>query len=301
MNYRSFLHRNTPHPENIYTHTNLQPLNGHSHFGKGLLEVTQKPLRRKNWIFVALSSTHCVSTAMPTAIFGELLEIFVSQAQTRCPYKRGPLLWQLAKGFCVGDILTGRIVFGNFGIHANSDDFPWKTHRNTSEFAQTADTPKLWWISVGFSKESRQISHEFPKFPNSFNTKNGLKDPKKGSEKRSTTWPNNFKPLSGRLKFLTGTSVKVFHRPNFAQKKLFFTARICRGGPTNISWRIGGNEMHLVSPDSFMQWKCRQRSVLGFKMAIYGSNDTLVMFSVLSLRILQLIFGYNWLIRPVQG
>ena len=43
--------------------------------------------------------------------------------------------------------------------------FLGKTHRNPSQLVQTAETPELWWISVGFSKESRQNSHEFPKFP----------------------------------------------------------------------------------------------------------------------------------------
>ena len=43
--------------------------------------------------------------------------------------------------------------------------FLGKIHRNPSEFIQKAETPELWWISVGFSKECHQNSHGFSKFP----------------------------------------------------------------------------------------------------------------------------------------
>ena len=58
-------------------------------------------------------------------------------------------------------------------------------------------------------------------------------------EKWSETWPNNFKPLSGRLVIFHWHFLKVFHHPKFAQKRCFFTARLCRGSHANISQRLG--------------------------------------------------------------
>ena len=41
------------------------------------------------------------------------------------------------------------------------------------------------------------------------------------------------KPLKNISPALFKTCLKVFHRPKFPQKKLFFTARLCRGSHTN--------------------------------------------------------------------
>ena len=68
-------------------------------------------------------------------------------------------VWEL-----FGDFLTWRIVWGILGAHVNSDDFRWKTHRNPPSYKRPKH-PNYDGFLWGLSKESRQDSREFPKFP----------------------------------------------------------------------------------------------------------------------------------------
>ena len=56
----------------------------------------------------------------------------------------------------------------------------------------------------------------------------------KGSEKRSETRLKNFSPLRPTKNFsppIFHQILKVFHRPKFAQKKVFFHREALQGGP----------------------------------------------------------------------
>ena len=65
----------------------------------------------------------------------------------------------------------------------------------------------------------------------------------KKSEKRSETCPKNSKPLSRCLKVVQQHFLKVFHRPKFAQKKFFVTARLCRGSHAKLLTRFEPDSM----------------------------------------------------------
>ena len=62
---------------------------------------------------------------------------------------------------------------------------------------------------------------------------NWFEQREKGSEQRSETCPINFEPLSRRFKISHRHFSKSFHRPQFAPKHIFFTARLCRGSHAN--------------------------------------------------------------------
>ena len=65
---------------------------------------------------------------------------------------------------------------------------------------------------------------------------NNFKSIRKWFEKRekwSGTCPKNFKPFSCRLNVFHRHFSKSFHLPESALKKLFFTARLCRGSYAN--------------------------------------------------------------------
>ena len=70
-------------------------------------------------------------------------------------------------------------------------------------------------------------------------------DAEKRFEKRERRSENDPKrdrklvnPPPGLLKCFTGTSLKVFRRPNFAKNQICFTARICRDGHTKNSANV---------------------------------------------------------------
>ena len=58
----------------------------------------------------------------------------------------------------------------------------------------------------------------------------GLINAKKDTKNDPNRVRKIVKPLSGRFRILTGTSLKICHRPKFAQNMCFFTARLCSGG-----------------------------------------------------------------------
>ena len=60
--------------------------------------------------------------------------------------------------------------------------------------------------------------------------KNGLK---KRIQKMIRNLSEQFKPLSRRLKLSHRYFSQVFHRPKFAQQRVFFTVRPCRGSHAN--------------------------------------------------------------------
>ena len=59
-------------------------------------------------------------------------------------------------------------------------------------------------------------------------TKSGLKNAKKGSEKPSEMCPKNVEPLSRRLNIAHQHLSKRFSPPKICSKMLFFTARLCK-------------------------------------------------------------------------
>ena len=83
--------------------------------------------------------------------------------------------------------------------------------------------------------------------------KNGLKDAKKRSEKRSETRPNNFKPLSGRLKIFHQHFSKSSSLPKICEKMFLFIAKLCRGGHAHASYTWSESNLHGVLLECFCQ------------------------------------------------